>query len=529
MTGGVQGLLSLEIEAGWPRLAALTRGRKRWLALLFLEERDADPLRQRLGDALLMLERPLATLTLPAAPQEALRELTRAALDGMPDLHPEAGDHAPSPSSDDPSTGESAPSSGAPDSPSIEWGPSCRWCTLPSGGASLAARLVELETVAPALEAREATAWRKALEGGLVLVLPAAARGVVERRTPRLLAAADAVIGGEVTAADTQQLSDDERSERAALALKAAAGARARGSMTRTRGQALRALAAVGPPAGLGGSSARGDEATDRPGDFSPDESALGPQLIQLRSRALDILAHAEHDLSDPAACLDHVRAWLALLEPGQHRDRIRAHVLGARAERLMTGQRNPGARGLDHAEQAAALARELWQVDPAQSAHGRLLSLALDILGLIHRDSGHAAKALEIQREALDLDRSLVERDADDPILLRNLSVGLEHLGDTLREADQDAEAARCYAECLALRHNRAGAGTDPEALHEVFEVLWRIAALGDGSAPAGSTRSTLESARDFLLRAQRLAPESPRIARDLAAVDDWLRDIAD
>ncbi len=517
MTNGEHGLLSLEVEAGWPRLAALTRGRKRWLALLFLEERDASPLRQRLSDALLTVERPLATLTLPAAPQEALRELTRAALDGMPGLTAEAGARPESPSSEDLAPHDPPAEDAAP-----EWGPSCRWCTLPSGGASLAARLVELETVAPALEAREATAWRKALEGGLVLVLPAAARGVVERRTPRLLAAADAVIGGEVTDANALQLPDHERLERAALALKAAAGARARGSMTRTRGQALRALAAAGPAA----TSAHGAEAGDSP----TGEPASAPQLLQLRSRALDILAHAEHDLSDPAACLDHVRAWLALLEPDQRRDRIRAHVLGARAERLMTGPRSPGARGLEHAEQAAALARELWQVDPVQSAHGRLLSLALDILGLIHRDSGQAAHALEVQREALDLDRSLVERDADDPILLRNLSVGLEHLGDTLREADQEAEAARCYAECLALRHSRAGTeGTDPEALHEVFEVLWRIAALSDGSAPPDSTRSTLESARDFLLRAQRLAPDSARIARDLAAVDDWLRDIPD
>ena len=470
-----KGILPLEIEAEWPKLLVLIQGKENWLALVFLEAQAHEGFKQRLSKALIAGEQDLVLLSLPADPSQSL------------DLGQQGIPFDPS---------QTRP---------------CRVCILPEGGASLTARLGELEAWIPNPKAADASSssapdslpWQEFLAGGLILVMPGSAKETVELRAPKLLEIADLLLGGEVSPGPVSETSEEQRAEHAARALKAATGARARGAMVRTRGQALRALAALEPLDQLG---------------------SLLPQY----QRALDVLAHAEHDLGDAAACKDHADAWIARLPASNPRDRVRAHVLAARAERQLTGERSPGDLGSGHAAEAARVARQLWAEDPSQDAHGRLLSLALDILGLVHRDAGRADDALTVQREAVDVDRALVERNEDDPVLLRNLSVGLEHLGDTLREAGESIQAGHCYRECFKQRRRMAkpeDAGA--ETLHEVFEVLWRIAALSDEESDKEQTSATLKTARTYLLRARNQAPDSPRITRDLAAVEDWLRDI--
>ena len=89
---------------------------------------------------------------------------------------------------------------------------------------------------------------------------------------------------------------------------------------------------------------------------------------------------------------------------------------------------------------------------------------------------TGETPQALPYQ-ESLALDRRLVDAYGETPQALRDLSVSLDRLGDVQRETGEVAAATAAYEESLALRRRLVDAyGETPQALRDLSISLNRL-----------------------------------------------------
>jgi hypothetical protein len=168
-----------------------------------------------------------------------------------------------------------------------------------------------------------------------------------------------------------------------------------------------------------------------------------------LEANALSLLARAENAAGDPGAA-DHIEQAIrsarrlgADLVPLEWFDTAGRWAL---ARRDLTA-----ARALY--EEMCAVARKRWTRDSKAPKTLRNLSVSLDRVGDVMRESGDLAAASTGYGQSLALRRRLRELQGDTPEVLRDLAIALERVGDLSEERGDLAAAAAAQEESLTLR----------------------------------------------------------------------------
>lgn len=369
-------------------------------------------------------------------------------------------------------------------------------------------------------------ALRARLQGGLVFAAPPGIKPRVREAAPDLWSVRSLVIDLAAMARPRSEAHAPSRERASAeeslpapdpeLALAEAMRREAKGggrSVVQALLQAVKGLLAEGRIAEASRAAAKGRELLRGEGGVAEAD-------------ALALLAEVEEAAGDPAAAADHVEQAIRM---GQHlgKDLVPLEWFD-RAGRLARARKDlPAARALY--DEAEAIARKRWTHGGKTPEALRDLSIALNGVGDVRRESGDFAAASVAYEESLVLRRRLRELLGDSPQALRDLLASLQRVGDLKRESGDLAAAAAAYEESLTLsRRLRELRNDTPEAQRDLSMALDRI---GDISREGGDLTAATTAYEESLVlrrRLRELQGDTPEVLRDLSIAIGRVGDVS-
>ncbi len=256
------------------------------------------------------------------------------------------------------------------------------------------------------------------------------------------------------------------------------------------------------------------------------DLLAAGDQGHPLLIDALAALARAEAADGDDAAALGHFRRLLQLAGDSDHGSLL------AWLDAAATAARNVGQSAIADAfvfRQEAVSRRRLQQYGESPQAL-RDVSVSLNNVGNVRRESGDLSGAEGAYTESLEIRRRLLQQYGESPQALRDVSVSLNNVGNVRRESGDLSGAEGAYTESLEIRRRLLQQyGESPQALRDVSVSLNNVGNVrresGDLSGAEGAYTESLEIRRRLLQQ----YGESPGRLRDLHWSLRQMRDLRD
>ena len=242
-------------------------------------------------------------------------------------------------------------------------------------------------------------------------------------------------------------------------------------------------------------------------------------------AHALALLAEAVEAGGDVAAAADHVEQAIRL---ARHwgRNLVPLEWLG------MAGRLAHSRRDLLTAKElygeAESIAREQAIREREAPWTLRNLSIALDHVGDMRRESGDLAGAATAYDESLTLRRRLRDMSGDRQEELRDLSFSLDRVGDIRRKSGDIAAAAAIYEESLELsRQLRTLRGDTSEALHDLSVALERVGDIRRESGDVRAAAAAYDEMFSLRLRLFELDRDNPEVLRALSVALDRTGDL--
>lgn len=221
------------------------------------------------------------------------------------------------------------------------------------------------------------------------------------------------------------------------------------------------------------------------------------------RAAAYALLAEAEMADGDPASADGHLRRALELLD-----DPLDRRALGW-LDTLLAIADDLGdlATAEDLAREQVRRSRARLDSDDPSPATLRDLSIALERLGDTLNDRGDTEKALRAFEDSLQIRRRLLETSGESPQARRDLSVSLDKLGDTLKNRGDTEEALQAFEESLRIARRLLEAyGQSPQALRDLAIVLFHLGRLHRSQETPGGAADLLTEAAELERRRAQL-----------------------
>ena len=175
----------------------------------------------------------------------------------------------------------------------------------------------------------------------------------------------------------------------------------------------------------------------------------------------------------------------------------------------------------LECLEESLVVRRRLLELHGETPQALRDLSIGLNRLGDERHETGELAAATAAYEESLALRRRLLDAYGETPQALRDLSISLDRLGDVRRETGELAAATAAYEESLALRRQLLDVyGETPQTLRDLSVSLNR---LGDVRRATGEVAAATAAYEESLALRRRLLDaygETPQAQRDLSII---------
>ena len=197
---------------------------------------------------------------------------------------------------------------------------------------------------------------------------------------------------------------------------------------------------------------------------------------------------------------------------------RLRAQALTV-AARAKLQAANDVAAALQHLQHAIDVWRSILNRDGETPQTLRDLSHPLDEMGQIRETAGETDAARAVYEEALTIDRRLTEMVGETPQTLRTLSVSLCRLGGIHEHMDETAAAKAVYEESLAITRRLTGTiGENPQTLRDLSISLERIGRVHETEGDAAAAEATYEESLAIRRRLVETVGENPQTLRDLS-----------